>query len=207
MTPQFQKTLEGNKFADNPSIRPEPFSVKLIDLNITMLAANSRISGKAPYSSRWYTWPLMLRPVFYWQIPYTNFIYYLGNPLVYWLGTLSMAISICAMAWIVLRRKPRSGNIGIQFFVVAGYLVNYLPFIFIGRVMFLYHYEAALVFSIIAMAYLLECTFVSKTWRRSLFAILAIVCIVSFIYFSPLTYGTHLTNDELQSRMWLSTWR
>ncbi len=68
--------------------------------------------------------------------------------------------------------------------------------------MFLYHYEAALIFCIIALAYLAD-----LTGRPKILYGLIALAVVFFLFFSPLTYGTPLSDSELKSRMWFSTWR
>lgn len=166
------------------------FFGKFVELNREMYRANAILTAKHDYSSPWYTWPFMLRPVFYWQdLDKEEYIYLLGNPLIYWLGILSI---------IILMLKKNKDKITL--FILLGFFVNFIPFIFIGRAMFLYHYEAALVFSIIAIVYLLQ--------RRTIFQFILLgLLLIIFTYFSPLTYGLHLNQSQLQNRMWLSSWR
>ena len=91
-------------------------------------------------------------------------------------------------------------------FITLVYLVNYVPFIFIKRPMFLYHYEAALVMSIVAIAWIIDAV---DSEKRKIITVIAVltICILGFVYFSPLTYGLHLDQSQLQARMWLSSWR
>ena len=225
MSPWFQKTLVGSAYANDSQIIPETFWSKFVELNTEMYLANATLKATAPYSSKWYTWPFMIRPVFYWQVAGQNYIYLLGNPLIYWLGTASIIAVIFGLFLklflkVTLEPKLKPNTIdlrqrktdkkletGIFFFLVCGYLVNFLPFMFIGRVMFLYHYQAALVFSILAIAYIFDRQKISDAWRLRIFIIIVGLCLLSFLYFSPLTYGTHLDDSQLWARMWLSTWR
>ncbi len=195
MTDRFQKTLVGSAHADDTTLKPKGFFGKFIELNVEMLAANKTLTVKHDYSSMWYTWPIMQRPIFYWQEPVVNgvgsYIYFLGNPIIYWLGALSI------IGLFFFYRKK------VALFIFSGFLVNFLPFIFIGRVMFLYHYEAALIFSIIALIFLID----QGKYKKVIFPVLVCACLISFLYFSPLTYGLPLSNEALAQRMWLSTWR
>ncbi len=201
MTDRFQKTLIDNPHANDP-IEPKKFFGKFIELNVEMYEANQTLNATHAYSSNWLSWPLMIRPIFYWQgksnVTGNQYIYLLGNPLIYWLGFLSVLFLI----WRVIKRKHTK----VLLFILTGFLVNYIPFIFIGRVMFLYHYEAALVFSILAICYILQYE-VPEAKRAKVTWALLIVCLVLFIYFAPLTYGTHLSDAALKARMWLPTWR
>lgn len=169
-------------------------------LNIEMLRASTAMTATHPYSSLWFTWPIMLRPLFYWQnIEQTRFIYLLGNPFVYLFGILS----ILYLSTLILLRKIKDNT---STFIVIGFIVNFLPFIFIGRVMFLYHYEAALIFAIIAIAFLFD-LIKNEKYRKITILVAVGISLVTFIYFSPLTYGLELNSEQLNSRMWLSSWR
>ncbi len=200
MSDRFQKTLIGSRYENDTSIKPKGFFGKFIELNLEMYSANKTLTAKHDYSSTWYTWPLMLRPVFYWQNqPEGQFIYLLGNPLIYWLSTIFMMSLLSLTVLDKFRNKT-------ALFICLGFLVNFLPFIFIGRVMFLYHYEAALVFAIIAIAFLLE-MIPSEKAKKGIFIGIACLCLITFIFFSPLTYGLKLDDKQLNSRMWLKSWR
>ncbi len=173
---------------------------RFIELNKTMYTSNKYLTATHQYGSMWYTWPLMIRPVFYWQDTETHrYIYLLGNILIYVLGTISMMLVLLYST--IFDRKNK-----ISLFILIGFFVNFIPYAFIGRVMFLYHYEAALVFSIIGIGFIIDKI---KTNNAKLIVSIVIVSlsIVLFIYFSPLTYGTFLTDQEIGSRMWLSSWR
>jgi Gpi18-like mannosyltransferase len=110
-------------------------------------------SATHPYSSRWWSWPLMLRPIAYWQnFPKTGDVQTVwggGNPLLWW-GALT-AITITAVQALERPSFTRS-------FLVIGYLSYLLIWAWIGRTLFLYHYMAAVYFGYLALAILLaEC--------------------------------------------------
>jgi dolichyl-phosphate-mannose-protein mannosyltransferase len=209
MTPRFQKTLTGSVYASNPSLEPEGFVGKFIELNLEMYAANQTMTTSHPYSSKWYTWPLMLRPIFYWQsassTPTASYIYLLGNPLIYWSGTMAI-IAVISYAVYAIWQSMRKKFSQALTCITVGFLVNFIPFIFIGRVMFLYHYEAALVVSIMAIAFLFD-RIASSQWRIVAGTVFLLLCFLSFVFFSPLTYGLPLSAHELSMRMWLASWR
>lgn len=213
MTPAFQKTLSGSIYADDPSVSSDKsFAGKFLELNARMFKSDLGLTNEHAYSSRWYSWPFMNRTIFYWQgysacngqDPCPNsgshsYIYYMGNPTVYWLGATTIL-------WLLLHGLRAVPRLRRQIlFVLVGFAANFLPFILIGRVMFLYHYEAALIFSIMAIAVFLEA--LPDKGKRA--ATVAVVClsILSFLYWSPLTYGTPLSDAALKQRMWVSSWR
>lgn len=213
MTAQFQKTLEGNKNFNDPRLTAPNFFQKLVEIDKRLYTAQKSITATHPSGTKWYTWPLMIRGVYLWHnggwsgTDKNNELYILGNPLLYWLGTLSVLITIGLAAYCLIRRRgPDADAKRLMLFIIFGYLMNLIPYSFIGRILFLYHYETALVFSLIAIAFLLD------RWcpveKRALTAtVLVLSAFLMFLYFSPLTYGTPLTPTELQHRMWLKSWR
>lgn len=173
---------------------------KFIELNKEMYRANATLTNPHQYSSTWYSWPLMKRPIFYWQdVDREQYIYLLGNPFIYWLGSLSVIL-------LVFSRFFKKINNKTTLFILVGFLVNFLPFMFIGRVMFLYHYQSALVFTVIAIGYIIDTIKIDTIKIVSSFMIV-FACLIAFFYFSPLTYGLYLNESQLMNRMWFSTWR
>ena len=182
------------------NFQSKPLPEKFLELNVEMFKANATLNALHTYSSKWYTWPFMIRPIFYWQDQAEEkYIYLIGNPFIYWLGIVSILLTILHLMF-------REGKAKIAIFILVGFLANFLPFIFIGRVMFLYHYEPALVFSIISIGFILD-EIKNKKIKNTAFLWITLICLASFIFFAPLTYGLKLDSKALQTRMWLSTWR
>jgi dolichyl-phosphate-mannose-protein mannosyltransferase len=219
MSERFQNSLSGSKL-------PKPFAFvdgkltqtnkmnsmeKTLELNKVMIEANVNFGSTHPYSSKWYTWPLMLRSIYYWNST-SHYIYLIGNPFIYWAGIVSVLFLFLSFVFefcknIFSKKNPSEDYVNFPtIFILLGFLANFLPFSFIGRVMFLYHYEPALIFSIMALAYLLNIMRNKKYFYPVIFVVI-IVTILLFLYFSPLTYGYNLNDSELFSRMWLPGWR
>ncbi len=202
------------------------FPANFYELNLEMFRANQRITTMHSYSSKWYTWPFMLRPVYYWNKDITigattwyEKIYLLGNPFVWWLSTLTVAyffVSImckaCMIAFSHIRKKHtnvlekhrgKPVSMYMTLFLSAGYLVNLLPFIFIGRVMFLYHYLTALVIAIMITAIMIT----SDQKPRKLFlGFLMLGTMVGFFVVFPISYGTILNSAWPRSVFLLTSW-
>jgi dolichyl-phosphate-mannose-protein mannosyltransferase len=170
---------------------------KFIELNLQMYESNQRLKATHPYSSKWYTWPLMQRPIFYW-VKDASRIYLLGNPVVWWGSTVALVILLATALTSGLRR------IGQPLAIMGGaWLMNILPFIGISRVMFLYHYFTALIWAILMLAYLVD-----HGRRRKKTAIaLGLTALATFIFFAPLSYGLPLSDDGYAARVWLTSWR
>lgn len=179
-----------------PNFQETNLFSKFIELNTEIYQSNARLAATHPYTSQWYSWPLMIRSVFYW-VEGGSRIYFLGNPLIYWLSTIAV---IYFLVNFFKNRKNFSYSL-----LVIGYLLNLLPFIFIGRVMFLYHYLTALIFAILILVYLLDKSDF-KNKKTAFNAILA-GSIVLFLFFSPLTYGLEIPEWYYKMTVWMPSWK
>ncbi len=106
-----------------------------------------------PYSSPWYTWPLQLKPIWYfWRDAsqdqtHVVGIWGLGNPLLWWASVPALLLAL-VHTW-----KFRSFVTG---FIVVGWLLHLLPWVGIGRTLFLYHYLPCLLFAFLSLAWMID---------------------------------------------------
>jgi dolichyl-phosphate-mannose-protein mannosyltransferase len=215
MTPQFQSTLIGSSYY-NPKARMS-FIDKFFELNKEMYVANATLTATHPYGSHWYMWPLEIRPIYYWEGPVLangnqGNIYLLGNPAVYW-GIWVAIITGLLYGWIT-KRLLRPATVAALAITGVGFLLNYLPFVPITRIMFQYHYFFAFLYSLLFAVLLWNdiatdkknVTLPDTKSKRAYYIVLAIIAL-TFLFFAPLTYGTPLSPSGLQARMWLHSWR
>src|SRR3989338_1146642 len=175
-----------------------PFE-KFMELNMTIYQTNLiGIKSTHPYSSKWYTWPLMTRPIFYWS-GMDEKIYLMGNPALWWGSSLAAVIFIC-LFFIKGWRKNSTASL-----LLLGYVSAYAPFIPVPRILFLYHYFAPLIFAVMMLIFLINK--IPRPYKTYVLVFYTIAVILSFLYFSPLTYGLKLNDREYQQRVWFETWR
>ena len=213
MSPKFQSLLEGSPVYDKDARMA--FWDKFVELNEEMYTAQSSLNDVThPYSSKWFSWPVEARGVYYWQGPEVNglqgHIYLLGNPVVWWGSTL--AVVVMFLIWLIRPRILGKRQMLVAFLLV-GYAVNFVPFAFIDRPMFLYHYLFALIFAILLTCVLLSLLF---NWQQRKYGkkavtqttwVIVAVTLLGFLYFLPISYGFPLNQADLMQRMWLPTWR
>ncbi len=211
MTPGFQKTLVGNHYNQEADIQPASLAHKIIELNDEMYRANATLTAQHPYGSPWFTWPFMIRPIYYWNEKNSldpsqeSRIYFLGNPIIWWLSFFSIIYLTIDLIPIYKERPPLRDYIyqnRIALLIIFGFLINILPFIGIKRVMFLYHYMTALIFAIISISYCLDRT----RYKQILIILLIILSASTFLFFAPLSYGLPLTNQAYHHRLWFRSW-
>jgi len=175
----------------------ENFIEKFIELNEADYNSNVKyLTAAHPYSSKFYTWPFMIRPIFYWVNGDAR-IYLLGNPIIWWLSTLAVFLLIIYI--FIKKFKDSTANI-----LMIGYLFNFLPFMGVTtRTTFLYHYLSSLIFSIAILVYLIG----KIKYSKIIFTVLFVLAIAAFLYFAPLTYGLNMSSQQYENHVWLDSWR
>lgn len=156
---------------------------------------HTRLTATHPYSSLWWEWPLMIRPIYLYTsaevVGFVSRIYAIGNPFVFWSGLLAVIWSLLE----VIQRKTK----GVALALFA-YFVFFVPWAASPRVMFLYHYLPSLPFLAIAIGYFLR--------RNSkLTSIVLVLCTLSFVYFIPHWTGISVPLWLDKSYYWFSSWR
>ncbi len=119
------------------------------DNQLYMFTYHSGVTASHPYSSVWYEWVLNLRPILYY-LDYdlvagtqTSFGAFL-NPVVCWGGLLAMI----SMVVQVITKKCT-----VALFILVGYLSQLVPWMFVSRITFAYHYFPSSLFLILALGY------------------------------------------------------
>jgi Gpi18-like mannosyltransferase len=145
-------------------------------------------SATHPYSSPWWSWPLMLRPIAYWQnFPKTGDVQTVwggGNPVLWW-GALT-AITITTVS--ALERPSMT-----RWFLVIGYFSYLLMWAWIGRTLFLYHYMPAVYLGYLALAILLAECFNERAepWEH-----LALLLTMAPVFFLGLPHWFHEVHPQ-----------
>jgi len=172
-----------------PSENSPTFWQKTIELNKTMYKANAGITSPHPYGSRWWSWPLAHKPVYYWnqdviagQPGWTAKIYFLSNPLLWWLGAGFAGLTF----FFFFSKKGRQHVTPVFYILVLAWLANWLPFVLISRVAFLYHYLLPAVFTTLILT-----LYLTRLWPKEKFIFIMIIGLiaVAFLLFLPYCYG------------------
>lgn len=160
----------------------------IVSMHKIMFDANYNLTATHPYSSKWWTWPMMQRPVFYWQGQEGARLYFLGNPVVWWGASLLFLTAVISQ--ILTFFSQRKIQVGKEWIFLLGYIIAFAPFIRVPRALFLYHYMMPLVFSLLfgLTWFSTQSRNISYRWQRWVPVSIAII-ICGFLLFSPLTYG------------------
>jgi dolichyl-phosphate-mannose-protein mannosyltransferase len=150
-------------------IRYVPFWKKYLELQRAMFHHNNALTSSHPYASQPIQWPFLLRGVSFWTKNDTREqIYFLGNPVGWWLASslLAVYVGIVAADQLTLRRgvdtldkRTRSRLYNSMGFFFLAWASHYLPFYLMGRQLFLHHYLPAHLASAMVTGALVEFIF------------------------------------------------
>ncbi|KAI9852630.1 MAG: hypothetical protein M1838_000078 [Thelocarpon superellum] len=133
---------QGDERLNKPpkQVRHLSFFKKYLELQHAMFAHNNALTSSHPYASQPIQWPFLLRGVSFWTHNETRQqIYFLGNPLGWWLASSLLAVFIGIVGADQLSQRRGIDALDERFFFLA-WACHYLPFFLMGRQLFLHHY-------------------------------------------------------------------
>ena len=174
---------------------------KAINGSISMFSYHSELVAEHYYSSPFYEWPLIWMPLLYANDmindTYVSAVSCMGNPAIWWPGIA--CILFILYRWIIKKDKKAG-------FLFIAYAAQYIPWMSIGRITFIYHYFPAILFVILmigyTMQYILEHV---KYGKRTILIYLSIVLLVFFIFF-PVISGTPIPQEWGHKLRLLKDW-
>jgi len=175
---------------------------RMINNQQSMFNYHSTLKATHPYSSTWYEWPIMKRPIFYYsgETPegLKEGISAFGNPLVWWVGILAFLMVL----YLAVMQKDRKCR-----YLTLGYFSQYLPWILIGRVVFIYHYFPSVPFLALMIGYCMKVITDKKPkWKPAMF-VYAGLAVVLFILFYPVLTGTPVDAEYVSHYLrWYDSW-
>jgi len=215
MSARFQSQLVGSPQYD-PATHMS-YWAKMGDVHHAIRYGNGGLENSShPAASPWYTWPIMKHPFALWEDTAApagtkTMIVLLGNPVVWWGG---MVVVLLGATMIALRRWRYEQYTYAVVFLAGAVCINYLPFIAIRRLVYIYHYLFALVF-VAALASVVigvragwtgaDDPFWSFPTRRSAAGYAATIglILIGFLYFQPFTYGWNMSLASWDAHFWV----
>jgi len=175
-----------------------------------------------PYSSPWYTWPMMIRPIAYFfesgaqsgsiiiDVEVFKAIHLFPNPALNFFSLI--AVVILSLKWIgylsesLGNRKIRD-ELYLSSFILFGFYANFLPWALASRSTFIYHYQPAAIFSFFALAYFIYRLMQRNTFETLLlYSFTLVLILLSSIYWLPIQLGLEISDESFYSKMWLDSW-
>ncbi len=177
-------------------------SVKtFFDYQKKMYDYHSKLEAEHPYTSNWYTWPIMKRPVWFYAAYHENGDYgtiaCMGNPAIWW---FAIGTSIFTLLYSLIKRDK------VALMLVTMICSTWLTYAFIGRIMFLYHYFITLPFVMLTIVFMIQKLVQWKEKFKYAMPVLTAIFLIVFIYFYPVYSGKPTTMEYVQKTKLLETW-
>lgn len=223
------------------------FFDKFIESHAVMLQGNAGLKPKeGEVTSRPWQWPLNYKGQFF-SASKGHKIYLLGNPIIWWANIATLPISALSLIILSIRSKIgeayalRSGKKPIEDYkatmiagldniesrylesgswIMLGWSLHYLPFFFMGRVLYFHHYFPAFIFScmLTASTYDYLSTIIGRLFivkndhrlgrrKTELSLVLISTVIYTYVKFFPLTYGTQSEPMDSDQNSTMESWR
>ncbi|KKU43689.1 MAG: Glycosyl transferase family 39 [Parcubacteria group bacterium GW2011_GWA2_46_7] len=179
---------------------------KLFELNQKMAFYNATLKATHSYGSPAWSWPILSRPIFYWHQQISSGIagriYLMGNPVLWWMSCIGI------IAFIVFIRQLGYIDGIAKAVLLVGYGANFFPFFSVSRVLFLYHYFAAFIISVVMLGVVMEHGFSRFSPKRTWIAwfLCAMLIVVLFCFFAPLTFGIPMSDAWYRVHTWMPSW-
>ncbi len=173
-------------FASKINLNNE-FVLYLFEFTLSLSGYTGGVTSH-PWQSNWYTWPLMLKPMpYYIQNFPPKLIGLIGNPVIYYLSFAFFILILIKFKKYFLKNDKRE----VFLILLSGYIFSILPFLFIKRPAFLYHYFPALIFLICLISLIINEHLKTLKTDQKKFLISALIfsIILGFAIVAPYTYG------------------
>lgn len=192
--------------------------IGVLNLQDQMYIYHSTQTATRWYDSTWYSWPFMFNPfnpnmhVPIWlsageSFPngITSVIDLLGNPAVWWVGFVAiLGLTIFYVPKFFSKKFDFKKNLPAVFIIVF-FFFQWLPYIFITRQVYIYHFYSDVPFLCLGTAF-----FVSKYWSNKWVKIAAIayfaLTIGLFVLFYPIISGAPTSTATVNNLTWFKSW-
>jgi dolichyl-phosphate-mannose--protein O-mannosyl transferase len=175
---------------------------RLLKNQESMLHYHSTVDATHPYSSWWYQWPTMYRPIWYYSghisDKISEGISAFGNPLVWWAGIPAFIY----MIYLAVKKKDKKA-----LFLIIAYLAQYLPWVLVTRITFIYHYFPSVPFVTLMVGYAMYQIVMDKPKRKKLAIAYTVAAVILFIMFYPVLSGQPVNKNYVSYFLrWFESW-
>lgn len=162
---------------------------------------HSNLEAEHFFSSMWYTWPLSIKPIWYAVSGIANgmvsTISAFGNPII-WILTPAASL------YCLYKGVKEKNNI--YLLISLGYIFSYIPWVFISRLCFIYHYFPCAVFGIWAIGISAKDIWDKFKYGKKAVIAFTVLAAVLFCIFIPVTTGWGAKISYVEFLEFLPTW-
>ncbi len=175
---------------------------KAIRCTQDMFRYHANLESTHHYSSPFYEWPIIWTPLLASSnavgAAKTSSVSHMGNPAIWWPGILCCLYVL--FRWIVKRDKQAE-------FLSIAYLAQYVPWMLVSRIVFIYHYFPASIMTILCIGYTIS-RIVRRFQAKGRAAVVGYLTIAAccFLLFYPVVSGYPFYREWGQHLRWLKNW-
>lgn len=183
----------------------EGFSLEhLVQYQKDMWDYHSKLVATHGFASPWWEWPFIVKPIWFYSgqalLPegQVSSIVSMGNPLVWWLGTLAVA----AAAVLTWKRRDQG-----MIVVLTAFLSQYLPWMLVTRLTFIYHFFAMVPFLVLCLVYVFRVLNTERRLPQYVNTLYLGAVAALFVLFYPVLSGMVVDKDYVRTVLrWFGSW-
>lgn len=177
---------------------------EVIDYQIRMFNYHSTLKETHFFESPWWQWPIIKKPMWYYTgqqfLPNGKIssIVCMGNPAIWWVGMIAAVATLV----IGVRKKDR-----FSFVILVGGLSQFLPWVLVPRLTFIYHYFATVPFIILCIVYVIS--YFNERYSKTKYYVYGFmgVVVLLFVLFYPVISGMVIDKSFAEKYLrWFNTW-
>jgi dolichyl-phosphate-mannose-protein mannosyltransferase len=153
--------------------------------------------------------------------PWIFDVHGMGNPPLWWTSTLAILLLLGQLVYWGNKRitallaagaeapsKQIETNMWVPLYLCLNYAANLLPWIFVSRCTFIYHYMPAATFSSLAAAWMIDGWLEHSTSKvlRVLALFLLSLAVLGFVFWLPIYLGLPLSQADWHLRLRFRSW-
>ena len=163
----------------------------VLKLQRGMYNYHATLKATHPFGSPWYGWPFGYRAVYLYVHSGTNGraeIWTFPNLVVFWGGLVGLFMAARTFF------RERSAALALVF---GPALVQYLPWVLVSRVTFMYHYLPVVPFLALGLAWLLVAGLEGRPYQRRALVGVPLLAVAFFAFIYPILVGWQMSNSYL----------
>lgn len=175
----------------------------MIILQKSMYHYHSTLVATHDFASPWWSWPLDGRPLWLYVGEGTaqgmrSTLVSMGNPLIWW-AIIPAMVAAGVIGWRYRDRRA--------LFLLVAIVSQYLPWILISRISFIYHFFPILPFGMLAIVYAWQMLSRDHPWMKKAMWWYLGVCLFLFLWFYPALSGLAVPEGWIKTLRWIpSVW-
>ncbi|KJR42353.1 glycosyl transferase family protein [Candidatus Magnetoovum chiemensis] len=184
--------------------QPNSWIDYIVSYQTHMFNYHKNLKAEHFFSSKWWQWPLLIKPLWlftakdYLPADKISSIVTMGNPLIWWSGAISLIYLLISAVF----SRDRTA-----LFIAAAILCQYLPWMLIERIAFIYHFYPIVPFLIFSIAYSIGKIIArSGIFKYTAYIYMTAVFIL-FVLFYPILSGAVADKAYVSNYLrWFNTW-